>query len=61
LQLVFILGIVGSIAMVYSTYRLWHKNRGVWRTIYSAGLVIASILFIWFAAVSRVVQASLKY
>jgi hypothetical protein len=61
LQLVFILAILGSIAMVYSTYRLWHRNRGIWTTIYSAGLVIASFLFIWFVAVSRILQVSLKY
>jgi CubicO group peptidase (beta-lactamase class C family) len=62
LQLIFLIGILGSVALVYSTYRLWRaSSRGLWTTIYSAGLVLASFLFIWFVAVSRILQVSLKY
>jgi len=62
LQLIFVIGILGSVAMVYSTYWLWRtSSRGPWTTIYSAGLVLASFLFIWFVAVSRILQLSLKY
>ncbi|PYV72744.1 MAG: serine hydrolase [Acidobacteria bacterium] len=62
LQLIFLIGILGSVAMAYSTYRLWRtSSRGLWTTIYSAGLVLASFLFIWFVAVSRILQVGLKY
>jgi hypothetical protein len=61
LQLFFLIGLVGTIAMLYSTYRLWRSSRGLWTTIYSAGLVLASFIYIWFIAGSRILQSSLKY
>ncbi len=62
LQLIFLIGILGSVALVYSTYRLWRaSSTGLWTTIYSGVLVLASFLFIWFVALSRILQVSLKY
>lgn len=61
IQLLFIVGILATIAMLYGSYKLWRTAVGVWTTIYTAGLVLASIVFLWFAAVSRIVQSSLKY
>jgi len=62
LQLCFVVGITGTIAMLYGTYRLWRSSsKSLWTTIYSAGLVLASFLFIWFVAASRILQSSLKY
>ncbi len=61
-QLLFLIGLLGSVAMLYASYRLWRSSsRGLWTTIYSAGLVLASILYIWFVAGSRILQISLKY
>ena len=62
LQLLFLLGIIGSIAMLYSGFRLWRAGRSrFWPGIYTAGLTAASVIYIWFVLSSRVVQASLKY
>jgi hypothetical protein len=61
-QLLFILAIVGTLAMIYSSYRLWKNTaKGAWHSAYTAGLIVASVIFIWFAAISRVLQTSLKY
>jgi hypothetical protein len=62
LQLLFLIGLVGSVAMVYACFRLWQSSsRGIWMTIYSAFLVLASIVYIWIVFSSRIVQISLKY
>ena len=62
LQLIFLIGLLGTVAMLYSTYKLWRNSeRGLLTTIYSAGLVLASVLYIWFVAASRILQVSLKY
>ena len=62
LQVVFILGVIGTVIMLYGSYRLWRVSaRGLWSTIYSAGLVLASVIFLGFVSASRILQASLKY
>jgi CubicO group peptidase (beta-lactamase class C family) len=62
LQLLFLLGILGSVAMIYSTYRLWRGRGGrISTTIYSAGMVLAALLYVWFVFSSRILQMSLKY
>jgi hypothetical protein len=62
LQLFFIVGLIGTIAMLYANYRLWRSStRGFWTTIYSASLVSASFLYIWLVVASRILQTSLKY
>lgn len=62
LQLVFLLGVIGTLATLYGTYRLWRRAaRRLWNTIYSGGLLLASLIFLWFVAASRILQASLKY
>lgn len=61
-QLLFVIGLLGTIAMLYASFRLWrNSSKGLWTTIYSAGLVLASFVFIWIVASSRILQASLKY
>jgi hypothetical protein len=48
--------------MLYSSYGLWRNARmRSWTTVDTAGLVLASSIFIWFTAASRILQSSLKY
>src|SRR5215831_8119403 len=62
LQLLFIVGVAGTLAMVYSAYRLWSRaGKKAWTTIHTAGLLLASFIFLWLTAASRVLQISLKY
>ena len=62
LQVLFLIGLVASVAMVYACCRLWQTgSRRVWITIYSASLVLASFLYVWIVLSSRIVQISLKY
>ena len=61
-QLLFVIALLGTIAMLYASYRLWRSSgRRLWTTIYTAGLVLAAFAFIWIVASSRIVQASLNY
>jgi hypothetical protein len=62
LQVLFLIGVIDTIAMIYFCIRLWHaSSRGIWMTIYSASLVFASCLYIWIVFSSRIVQISLRY
>ena len=62
LQLLFLIGVVGTVAMVYNAFRLWQTNRNsLWMITYTAVLVLASSIFIWFTATSKILQVSLKY
>lgn len=61
IQLSFIVGILATVGMLYGSYKLWSNVRGLWTTLYTAGLVLASIIFLWFVGVSRIIQGSLKY
>lgn len=47
--------------MIYGSYRLWRTVKGFWNTFYTGGLVLDSVIFLWFVAVSEIVQRSLKY
>jgi CubicO group peptidase (beta-lactamase class C family) len=62
LQLLFLIGVVGTLVMLYSSYGLWRTARmRSWTTVYAAGLVLASSIYLWFSAASRILQSSLKY
>jgi len=62
LQLLFLIGVVGTLVMLYSSYGLWRNARmRSWTTVYMAGVVLASSIFLWFTAASRILQTSLKY
>ena len=62
LQLVFLVGVLGTVAVFYGSYRLWRTaSTGLWTKLYTAGLILASSIFIWFVFVSRILQLSLKY
>ena len=62
LQVLFLIGLINTVAMVYACFRLWQtSSRGIWMTIYSAGVVLASCLYLWIVLSSRIVQISLKY
>jgi len=62
LQLLFVVALLATIAMLYSSYRLWRDSRkGIWTTLYTAGLALASLIFVWFVVASRIVQLSLNY
>lgn len=61
-QLLFLVGVLATLAMLYSSYGLWRTARkGLWASAYTAGLIFASCIFIWFTAVSRILQGSLNY
>lgn len=61
-QLLFLLGGAGALVMLYSSYRLWRATgKGIWTTAYTAGLVLSSLIYLWFTAASRILQSSLKY
>lgn len=62
LQVLFLIGLISAIATGYACFRLWQSSsKGIWTTIYSASLVLASFLYIWIVLSSRIVQISLKY
>jgi CubicO group peptidase (beta-lactamase class C family) len=62
LQMLFLIGVVGTLVMLYSSYGLWKSARiRSWTTVYTAGLVLASSIYLWFTAASRILQSSLKY
>ena len=62
LQLFFLLGILGTVAMLYGSYQTWRiSSTGLWTKLYAAGLVLASFVYIWFVFASRILQLSLKY
>jgi CubicO group peptidase (beta-lactamase class C family) len=62
LQLFFLLGVLGTIALLYSSYRICRiAGTGPWTKIYTAGLVLASSVYIWFVFTSKILQLSLKY
>lgn len=62
LQVLFLIGLINVIAMGYACLRLWQSSsRGIWMTIYTAGLVLASFFYVWIVLSSRIVQASLQY
>jgi hypothetical protein len=62
LQLVFVVGIILTLVTLYGSFQLWRTTRKTWwTTTYTAGMLLASVIFIWFTAASRIVQTSLKY
>jgi CubicO group peptidase (beta-lactamase class C family) len=61
-QLLFLLGLAGAIAAIYSSFELWRTAaKGLWPTTRTIALVLASIIFVWFTLSSRILQFSLKY
>jgi CubicO group peptidase (beta-lactamase class C family) len=62
LQLLFVAGFILTLIMIYGSFQLWRKtHKSWWSTTYAAALILSSIIFIWFTAASKIVQASLKY
>jgi CubicO group peptidase (beta-lactamase class C family) len=62
LQLLFVIGFAGAIFVIYARYRAWTStSKRLWAGLYSAGLLLASVIFMWFTVASRIVQLSLKY
>ncbi len=62
MQLFFLLGFAAAIVAGYARYRLWASTgKRAWQGIYTAGVLLASCVFIWFTVASRVLQFSLKY
>jgi len=61
-QLLFVIGCAGAFIAAYSSYALWTgAAKKIWVTAYTASLLLASFVFVWFTLASRVVQFSLKY
>jgi len=62
LQLFFVVGLVAAFAMIYAAVRrLQVGGVRLWRSIYAGGLVLASLIYIWFVFAARILQGSLKY
>lgn len=62
IQLAFLVGMVGAIAIVYNGYRvLSTRANGLWAKLYATGLVLASALYVWFVLMAKLLQVSLKY
>jgi CubicO group peptidase (beta-lactamase class C family) len=62
LQVLFLIGVIDAVGMIYACFRLWQSSsRGIWMSIYSAGLVLASFLYLWIVFSSRIVQISMQY
>jgi CubicO group peptidase (beta-lactamase class C family) len=62
MQLLFLLGVAGAIAAIYSNFELWRTAvKGLWATTCALGAVLASVIFVWFTVASRILQFSLKY
>jgi len=61
LQVLFLIGVVNTIMMIYACFRLWQSSRGIWTTIYNATLVLTSCLYMWIVLSSGIVQISLQY
>jgi CubicO group peptidase (beta-lactamase class C family) len=61
IQVIFVIGMLAAVGTIYACYRLWRTPTGFWSRLYTGGLVLASVIFLWFTAVSRIVQSSLKY
>ncbi|HEY3928148.1 MAG TPA: serine hydrolase domain-containing protein [Candidatus Koribacter sp.] len=62
IQVGLVAGIVGAIAIVYNGYRVWStRGTGAWAKIYATVLVLASISYVWFVLMARLLQVSLKY
>ena len=61
-QLLFLIGVLGAIFVFYGGYRLWTgTGKKLWAATYTAGLLLASSIYLWFAVTSRILQTSLKY
>jgi hypothetical protein len=62
LQVAFFAGMVGTVAILYNAYRVFRTaGAGLWTKIYTSGLVLASLIFVWFTIAGRLLQSSLKY
>jgi CubicO group peptidase (beta-lactamase class C family) len=61
-QLLFLIGFVGAIFSCYAGYRVWAgTGKKIWAAAYTGGLLLASVIYIWFTVTSRILQISLKY
>ncbi len=62
LQLLFVATFILTLVILYASFQLWRNTRKTWwSTTYTAGLILASFIFLWFTAASKIVQISLKY
>jgi CubicO group peptidase (beta-lactamase class C family) len=62
LQLLFLIGFTGALFTCYAGYRIWAgTGKKLWAAAYTAGLLLASFIYMWFAVSSRILQISLKY
>jgi len=62
LQLLFVIGLAGAIIVAYCGCSLLRAaTKKVWAATYTAGLLLASLIYVWFTFSSRILQLSLKY
>lgn len=61
-QLLLLIGFVGAIFSCYAGYRIWASTgKKIWAAAYTGGLLLASVIYVWFTVTSRILQISLKY
>lgn len=62
LQLALLLGVIGTLVILYNGYRTWRTvGAGLWTKIYASSLALASLVYAWFVIAGRLLQGSLKY
>ena len=62
LQLALLLGMIGTLVILYNGYRTWRiVSAGLWTKIYASCLALASLVYAWFVIAGRLLQSSLKY
>jgi hypothetical protein len=61
-QLFFVIGLAGAILVAYCSRSLLRAaTKKVWAATYTASLLPASFIYVWFTISSRILQISLKY
>lgn len=62
LQLIALLGVLGTVPVLFNAYTCWRtRETGWWTVIYSTGLALACLGFVWFVASFHLLSFSLNY
>ncbi len=62
LQLIALLGVLGTIPVLFSAYSSWRtRGTGLWTIIYNTGVALACVAFVWFVASFHLLSFSLRY
>ena len=61
LQLIALLGVLGTLPVLFSAYKSWTRESSWWAAIYNTGVALACLAFVWFVASFHLLSLSLKY